>query len=103
MPQPYSEEINQQWKEAILTQRQSKLSIASWCRQSGVADHTFYYWQGKLFPKPSLSRSAFTEALEEKSKPSSKIVLIYREFNIHLDEQFSPSTLEKCLGVLKKC
>ena len=35
MAQPFSEELKQQWKENIVKQRQSKLSIASWCRQSG--------------------------------------------------------------------
>ena len=62
MGQPLSEENKQQWKENILTQRQSKLSIASWCRQSGIAVHIFYYWQSKLFPKPTINRSAFMQA-----------------------------------------
>ena len=83
MGQPLSEENKQQWKENILTQRQSKLSIASWCRQSGIAVHIFYYWQSKLFPKPTINRSAFTEAVDEKNKSSTGIVLEYHGFNIH--------------------
>lgn len=99
------EEVSLQWKETILKQRQSQLSIASWCRQNGIATHTFYYWQAKLFPKPSpsLNRSAFAEVVDERSGSSTKIVLAYREFSIHIDEHFSPSTLEKCLEVLKRC
>jgi uncharacterized membrane protein YvbJ len=103
MAQPISEEIKQQWKENILKQRQSKLSIASWCRQNGIAIHTFYYWQSKLFPKPTINRSAFTEAVEEKNKSDIGIVIEYQGFNIHLNGDFNPSILKRCLEVLKKC
>ena len=103
MAQPFSEELKQQWKENIVKQRQSKLSIASWCRQSGVAVHTFYYWQSKLFSKPVLSRSAFTEAIEEKNKSTTGIILEYHGFNIHLNEHFNPSILKRCVEVLRQC
>lgn len=103
MAQPISDELKQQWKKNILKQRQSKLSMASWCRQNGVAVHTFYYWQSKLFPNPTLNRSAFTEAVEEKNKSVNGIILEYHGFNIHLNEQFNPSILKKCLEVLTKC
>ena len=103
MARPFSEDPKQQWKENILKQRQSKLSMASWCRQSGIAVHTFYYWQSKLFPKPVLSRSAFTEAIEEKNKSTTGIILEYHGFNIHLNEHFNPSILKKCVEVLRQC
>lgn len=103
MAQPSSEESEQLWKENILKQRNSGLSIAAWCRQSGIAVHIFYYWQSKLFPKPAFNRSAFTEAVEEKNRPVAGIILEYRGFNIHLNEQFDPAVLKKCLEVLKKC
>jgi hypothetical protein len=103
MAKSFSEEIKQQWKDIILKQRQSKLSIASWCRQNGTAVHSFYYWQSKLFRKPPISRSTFTEAVDEKTKPSTEIVLEYHGFSIHLNEHFNPSILARCLEVLKKC
>jgi diketogulonate reductase-like aldo/keto reductase len=102
MAQPFSEELKHQWKENILKQRQSKLSMASWCRQNGIAVHTFYYWQSRLFP-PVLTRSTFTEAIEEKNKSTTGIVLEYHGFNIHLNEHFNPSVLKKCVEVLRKC
>jgi hypothetical protein len=98
-----SEEIKQQWKEIILKQRQSKLSIASWCRKHEMAIHTFYYWQKKLFPKPILTRSAFTETVEEENRSDSGIILEYRGFHMHLNEYFNPSILKRCLEVLTKC
>ena len=103
MAQPFSDELKQQWKEKIIKQRQSKLSMASWCRQNEIAIHSFYYWQSKLFPKSTLDRSDFTEVIEEKKKFSDGIVLEYHGFNIHLNEYFNPSVLQKCLEVLRKC
>lgn len=103
MSLPLSEELKQDWKETILRQRQSNCSIASWCRQNKIAVHSFYYWQRRLFPKSPLSRSAFTEILEEVRGPTTGIVLEYQGFNIHLNEHFDPIILKKCLEVLKKC
>jgi len=103
MVKPFSEEIRQQWKDNILKQHQSKLSIASWCRQTGIAVHSFYYWQKKLFSKPAIDRSAFTEAVEEKNESASGLVLEYQGFNIHLNDQFNPSVLKRCLEVLRQC
>ena len=104
MARPISEEIKQQWKENILKQRQSKLSITSWCSQNGIAVHTFYYWQSKLFPKsPAINRSIFTEVIEEEKKSVAGIVIEYQGFNIHLNEHFNSSVLKRCLEILKKC
>lgn len=103
MARPFSEEIKQQWKENIVKQRESGLSIPAWCRQNKIATHTFYYWQGKLFSSPLLNRSAFIEASNEKNQSAAEIVLEYQGFNIHLNEHFNPSILKKCLEVLKKC
>ena len=103
MAQPFSEELKQEWKENILKQRQSRFSIASWCRQNKIASHTFYYWQRRLFPKSVLDRSAFKEVIEEKNKSNAGIILEYQGFNIHLSEYFNPSVLKKCVEVLRKC
>jgi hypothetical protein len=102
MARPFSEEVKEQWKEKILKQRQSKLSLTAWCRQSGVAIHTFYYWQRKLFPEPCLNRADFTESANE-IQSSTGIILEYQNFKIHLQEDFNSSILRQCLEVLKKC
>ena len=104
MPQPASEEIKQQWREHIFKQRQSGLSMASWCRQNNIVVHTFCYWRDKLFSKATLERSDFTEISDQKACNSQKgITLEYRGFSMHLNPNFDSSTLKKCLEVLKKC
>jgi len=102
MAKPFSKDLKRQWEENILKQRQSKLSIASWCRQNNLAAHVFYYWQSRLFAKPALDHSSFLEAVEEKND-SSGIVLEYQGIKLHIEEHFNSSALKKCLEVLKTC
>jgi hypothetical protein len=103
MTRSVSKESNQLWKENILKQRDSGLSIASWCRQNGVVVHVFYYWQNKLFPKAPFNRSAFSEISQGKEALKTGVVVEYEGFNIHLSQYFDPSVLRRCLEVLKKC
>ena len=104
MPRPSSEEKKHQWKRTILKQRESGLSINSWCDQNGVSIQGFYYWKAKLFPKPTLERSAFSELLDEKGPTVDKkagIVIEYHGARILVDRQFDPLTLKQCLKLLK--
>jgi hypothetical protein len=102
MAKPFTEDLKQQWKENILSQRQSKLSIASWCRQNNIASHLFYYWQSRLFPKPVINCPTFLEAVGENDS-STGITLECQGVTLCIKEHFNPSTLKKCLEVLKAC
>ncbi len=106
MPKRASEEIRQLWREKILKQRESGLSIKSWCQQNLIAAHAFLYWQNKLFPKGSLARSDFREIQEHQEAwlPRNKIgiSLEYKGICIHVERQFDPSVLKKCLKAIKE-
>lgn len=106
MSQSSSEEKKEQWKELVLKQRDSGLSIQRWCRQNQVVVHNFYYWRDKLFPK-TLTRSSFVEIDPTNEGNSSfakqtKITIEFREIRIHLEHQFDFSILEQCLKALKE-
>ena len=103
MAYPISEEAKQNWKENILQQRSSKLSIAAWCRSKGLAIHAFYYWQKKLFPKACLNQPTFTEVTESKNSFNTGILLECCGVNIYLSNNFEPSVLKDCLEVIKRC
>lgn len=98
-----SEEAQLQWEEIILKQRQSKLSIASWCFQNKIAVPTFYYWKNKLSPKSLLNRNAFTEVIQETDNKTSGVSLEYHGIKVHLNKHFETSVLQSCLEVLKQC
>jgi len=106
MPQA-SDAIKEQWKERVLNQSQSGLSIAAWCRQNHIVPCTFYYWRDKFLPKTSLDRADFKEipeqSLEDKVlSQDSGISLQFHEFCIHLDRQFDSFCLKECLKILKE-
>ena len=102
MAKPLSEELKQQWKDRVNEQRSSGLSVPLWCRQNKIPVYNFRYWQNKLFPKPPIDCSAFTE-ISIKSTAKTEIILAYQGFNVHLSQHFDSSTLKRCLEVLKKC
>lgn len=105
MPQPASEKASQQWKENVLKQRESGLSIASWCHQNKIEVHTFYYWRNKLFPKAPLVHSDFKEIQEQQKTygfQKTGVFIEYQGFCINIDRQFDFSTLKQCLKALKE-
>lgn len=107
MPQPLSEESKDQWKKNILKQRESGLSIACWCRNNNIADHSFYYWQRKFSLTTILDRSSFTEISDQKQIGTSDlkgagIIIEYQGMRIHLEQQFETSVLKQCIEVLKE-
>lgn len=106
MPQPSSVKEKQQWKENILKQRESGLSIACWCRKNNIVVHSFCYWRKKLFPKTLLDRSSFTEISDKKKIDISDfkgagISIEYQGIRVHIDRQFDALTLKRCLEALK--
>lgn len=103
MPRSTSEEVKEKWKETIHQQRQSGLSITAWCCENNISKSVFCYWRDKLFPKVALNHTAFTELFDKKSSIQTGIKLEYQGFRIHLEGDFDPYTLKKCLDVLKKC
>jgi hypothetical protein len=102
---PISEERKQQWKEDILNQYDSGLSVAEWCRRNKIAAHNFYYWQKKLFPKAHPKKLAFAEIKEKgiANDSDSGVILECQGVTIRLTQKFMPSTLKTCLLVLKEC
>ena len=100
MPRSFSEEIQNQWKEKIQNQRQSGLSMASWCKKNDISITTFYYWRDKLLPK-SVNRATFVELQDTQEAPeASGITIECQNFLIRLNKQFDPTTLQNCLKVL---
>ena len=99
MAQPLSEEKKQHWREQFQKQRDSGLSIKQWCYENQITEHAFYYWRARLLPKPTLSRSQFTEIADSKNVGIS---IEYKDMSIRLDSNFDPLTLKKCLAVLRE-
>lgn len=106
MSKKFPDNIRNQWKEKIINQTKSGLSIAEWCRQNNIPCHIFFYWRTKLFPNTSIDRSAFKEISEQQNvetqNQKSGICIQYQEFFIHLDQKFDMAILRQCLKAVKE-
>ena len=94
-----SPEQRLEWEMRIRSQKESGLSVEKWCHQNQIPYHRFCYWKDRLFPKPQLSRSSFTELTQTNV---SGICIEYQGLRIHLDRNFDPLILKKCLAVFKE-
>ena len=105
MPRAFSAELKKQWKDNILNQRESGLSVAAWCRKKSINSHTFRYWENKLLPKNPLDRSSFTELPQDQINSSqsdeSTIQIDIQRIRIHLNPKDKNLELNEFLNKLK--
>lgn len=101
MSRSITEETKQEWKDKISSQRESGLSIVSWCKKTNTPIHTFYYWKTKLFPKPPLNRSSFSEIKQQNPKKTLATIK-YHGFEVSFDSDIDPVCLKECLKILRE-
>jgi len=99
MPQPLSEEKRLEWKNIILKQQESGLSISHWCKQNNFCSRHFYYWREKLFPT-NLNQLSFTKLSNVKEASKTHIILECKGVRIYLDRHFDPVALKRCLAAI---
>lgn len=99
MPKASPERV-QEWKNLILKQRESGLSIEKWCKGNNIPTHTYHYWREKLFPKtPPLTRMSFTEL---KDYQDTFLLVECKDTRISLSENFNVATFKRCIQALKE-
>lgn len=89
----------EEWKVLIKAQQESRLSIRQWCQEKGISSSAFYYWKKKLSIQKPLTRSSFTEIIEQQQKA---VVIEYQDMRIILERGFDPEVLKSCLEMLRK-
>ena len=92
-------ELRRIWEERIQNQKASGLTIKCWCQEYQISPYSFFYWKRRIFPK-TLSRGSFIEIADSKD---TGIAIEIDGVCIHLEKHFDPSTLKRCLEVLKTC
>ncbi len=99
MPIPSSPEKEAEWKHKIQRQKESGLSIQRWCKENQISSASYHYWKDCIFPKPPVQKSSFVEL-----PPCQKatLTLEYSGVLIHLDPDFPPELLRRCLNTLKE-
>ena len=100
----------QQWRKIINEQRQSGLSIVGFCREQGIREKRFHYWQRRLKvssvpqqPAEVLDTdSSFIEMSFEKPEMPTVITLRHGRLSIELFRGFDKTCLTQILSVLEE-
>ena len=94
MPKQFSEDKKLEWKSLIEEQRQSGLSVRSWCQKQKLVPNTFHYWKERLFSK-ELRTTSFVEL---KVRPD-EISLQTRGLHIRVGGDCNPVLRKQLLAL----
>ncbi len=98
------------WTARIAACRGSGMTVRAWCRENGLSEKTYYYWQRRLFDTLSQQREAVQPTFAEitpssVNRQNSSIAVTVRisgaEADIHTGAD--AATVETVLRVLKSC
>jgi len=63
---------HKKWHQELSKWQQSSMSVAAYCRQTGIPDWQFHYWRKKLLPSTLAPQTKFIELnLSEEIQVSS--------------------------------
>lgn len=97
------------WTARIMACRSSGMTVGAWCRESGLPEKTYYYWQRRLFQALSEQQKVHETAFAEVTPPqlvcSGNVAVTVRiagaEADIHSGAD--AATVETVLRILKSC
>ena len=97
------------WTARIMACRSSGMTVRAWCRENGLSEKTYYYWQRRLFQALSEQQTVYKTAFAEVTPPqlvcSGKVAVTVRiagaDADIHPGAD--ASTVETVLRILKSC
>ena len=70
------------WTEIMRERNESGLTVKQWCRENGIKEKTYYYWQRKL-------REAVSENIERSQLPEKRYISmpLFKEVKIAQEPQ----------------
>lgn len=97
------------WTARIMVCRGSGMTVRAWCRENGLSEKTYYYWQRRLFQALSEQQVSHKTAFAEVTPPqpvcSGNVAVTVRisgaEADIHAGAD--AAIVETVLRILKSC
>ena len=95
------------WTTRIMACRSSGMTVRAWCRENGLSEKTYYYWQRRLFQtlseQQTVYKTAFAELTPSQLACPGKVPVTVRiagaEADLHSGAD--ASTVETVLRILK--
>ena len=89
--------------------RSSGMTVRAWCRENGLSEKTYYYWQRRLFQtlseQQTVYKTTFAEVTPLEPVCSGNVAVTVRiagaEADIHSGAD--AATVETVLRILKSC
>ena len=95
------------WTARIMACRSSGMTVRVWCRENGLSEKTYYYWQRRLFQTLSEQQGAHKTAFAEVTPPvcSGNVAVTVRIAGAVADIHpgADAATVEMVLRILKSC
>ena len=70
------------WAARIMACRSSGLTVRAWCRENGLSEKTYYYWQRRLFQalleQQKVHETAFAEVTPPQLVCSGNVAVTVR-------------------------
>ena len=95
------------WTARIMACRSSGMTVRAWCRENGLSEKTYYYWQRRLFQALSEQQKVHETAFAEVTPPvcSGNVAVTVRIAGAVADIHpgADAATVETVLRILKSC
>ena len=95
------------WTTRIMACRSSGMTVRAWCRENGLSEKTYYYWQRRLFQTLSEQQTVYKTAFAEVTPPvcSGNVAVTVRIAGAVADIHpgADAATVETVLRILKSC
>lgn len=101
------QERSENWTARIMACRSSGMTVRAWCRENGLSEKTYYYWQRRLFQTLSEQHTVYKTAFAEVTPPvcSGNVAVAVRIAGAVADIHpgADAATVETVLRILKSC
>lgn len=94
------------WSERVAACRSSGISVRQWCRENGISEKTYYYWQHRLFESARAvsDMPEFAEVIIPDAHSTGVAAVVCTDaFRLEIQNGADASTLQAVFHALLSC
>ena len=93
-----------QWAERIACCRNSGLSVKDWCKQEGLSENAYFYWQRKVRQESRSDETQFVEVTSGRhQKPKVAATIQAKGIHIEIHTGADQETISALLQGIQSC
>ena len=93
------------WTERVAACRSSGKSVRQWCRENGIAEKTYYYWQRRVYETTrAAAEPMFAEVITPENQRTEIAAFIHSgSVRVEIRNGADSSTIRAILSALSSC